>query len=98
MTTQSEQIQQLLDGVESLREEVGSLHERISTLESCLSDAGLQPGAINEELVATISAAIAAYLGVKPHIRQIRLLGSPTWARQGRVSIQASHIFSVRDR
>ena len=43
-----------------------------------------------EELIA-ISAAVAAYLGVRVHIRQIRLIGSRAWAQEGRVSIQASH-------
>ena len=41
-----------------------------------------------------ISAAIAAYLGVMPHIRQISLVGGAFWAQQGRVTIQASHTFS----
>jgi methylmalonyl-CoA carboxyltransferase large subunit len=47
--------------------------------------------AITEEELLAISAAIAAYLGVRAHIRQIRLLSSNAWAQQGRVSIQASH-------
>jgi methylmalonyl-CoA carboxyltransferase large subunit len=46
---------------------------------------------LNEELLLVISSAIAAYLGKKPHIRQIRLLASPAWAQQGRVTIMASH-------
>lgn len=46
---------------------------------------------IGEEEVLAISAAIAAFLGVRAHIRQIRLLSSNAWAQQGRVSIQASH-------
>jgi methylmalonyl-CoA carboxyltransferase large subunit len=50
---------------------------------------------LNEELILTISAAIAAFLGKKPHIRQIRLIGSTAWAQQGRVMIQASHALSV---
>jgi methylmalonyl-CoA carboxyltransferase 12S subunit len=49
----------------------------------------------SEELVLVIGAAIAAFLGKKPHIRQIRLLGSGAWAQQGRVTIQASHTLSV---
>jgi len=47
--------------------------------------------AITEEELLAISAAIGAYLGVRAHIRQIRLLGTSAWAQQGRVSIQASH-------
>ncbi len=48
------------------------------------------PGITEEEILA-VSAALAAYLGVRLRIRQIRLLGSSAWAQQGRVSIQASH-------
>jgi methylmalonyl-CoA carboxyltransferase large subunit len=51
---------------------------------------------LSEELILVISAAIAAFLGKKPHIRQIRLLGSGTWSQQGRVMIQASHDLAVR--
>jgi methylmalonyl-CoA carboxyltransferase large subunit len=47
-------------------------------------------------LLAIISAALAAYLGVKPYIRQVRLLGGATWAQVGRVTIQASHILQIR--
>src|SRR4051812_14414057 len=45
------------------------------------------PG-LDEELVLVIGAAIAAFLGKRPHIRQIRLIGSAAWAQQGRVTIQ----------
>jgi methylmalonyl-CoA carboxyltransferase large subunit len=50
---------------------------------------------LDEELVLVISAAIAAFLGKKAHIRQISLVGSGVWAQQGRVTIQASHALSV---
>jgi methylmalonyl-CoA carboxyltransferase large subunit len=49
------------------------------------------PAAITEDELLAISAAIGAYLGVRAHIRQIRLVGTSAWAQQGRVSIQASH-------
>jgi methylmalonyl-CoA carboxyltransferase large subunit len=50
------------------------------------------PGEVlSEELILVIGAAIAAFLGKKPHIRQIRLVGSAAWAQQGRITIQASH-------
>jgi methylmalonyl-CoA carboxyltransferase 12S subunit len=45
---------------------------------------------ISPDVVLAISAAVAAYLGERPHIRAIRLIGSSRWAQQGRVSIQAS--------
>ena len=46
---------------------------------------------ISEEEVLAISAALAAWLGVRAHIRQIRLIRTGAWAQQGRVTIQASH-------
>jgi methylmalonyl-CoA carboxyltransferase large subunit len=51
---------------------------------------------LREELLLVISAAIAAYLGKKPYIRQIRLVGTTAWAQQGRVTIQASHALAPR--
>jgi len=49
-----------------------------------------KPDITEEELIA-VSAALGAYFGFRVHIKQIRLLSSPAWAQQGRVSIQASH-------
>ena len=49
------------------------------------------PAGITEEELIAISAAIGAYLGVRAHIRQIRLVSTAAWAQEGRVSIQASH-------
>jgi methylmalonyl-CoA carboxyltransferase large subunit len=46
---------------------------------------------ISEEILLVISAAVAAFLGERVPIRQIRLISSPGWALQGRVFIQASH-------
>jgi methylmalonyl-CoA carboxyltransferase large subunit len=51
---------------------------------------------LTEELLLVISAAVAAYLGKKPHIQQIRLIGETTWAQQGRVAIQASHSLATQ--
>ena len=45
----------------------------------------------NEDLLLAISAAVAAYLGKRPRIRAIRLVGAGDWAQQGRVFVQASH-------
>ena len=52
---------------------------------------GTRAAEITEEELLAISAAIGAYLGVRAHIRQIRLVSTSAWAQQGRVSIQASH-------
>jgi methylmalonyl-CoA carboxyltransferase large subunit len=53
--------------------------------------AGPAAEGLSEEILLVISAAIAAYLGKKAPIRQIRLLRSDAWAQQGRATIQASH-------
>jgi len=44
---------------------------------------------ITEEEILAVSAALGAYLGVRVHIRQVRLLSSSAWAQQGRVLVQA---------
>jgi methylmalonyl-CoA carboxyltransferase large subunit len=93
----------LSEALRAIREELARLGERVAALEA---EAGLKPRPapppapkaeeISEELVLVISAAVAAFLGKKPHIRQIRLLGSAVWAQQGRVTIQASHTLPVQ--
>jgi methylmalonyl-CoA carboxyltransferase 12S subunit len=52
---------------------------------------------ISEETLIAISAAVAAYLGVRAHIKTIRLIGSGAWAQQGRVFLQASHRLNVQN-
>ncbi|MBV8487001.1 MAG: hypothetical protein JO161_01865, partial [Planctomycetaceae bacterium] len=87
-------------------------HERITALEAAAgaSRQGAAPAAasaaapapvpqsLSEEVLLIVSAAIAAFLGKKPHIRQIRLIGSPLWAQEGRLTIQASHALSIHSR
>jgi methylmalonyl-CoA carboxyltransferase large subunit len=95
MSSGKADLQPVLTAVDALREEVSRLGGRVAALESALAEvkgaAAAADESINEELVMTISAAIAAYLGVKPRIRQIRLLGNASWAQTGRITIQASH-------
>jgi methylmalonyl-CoA carboxyltransferase 12S subunit len=62
------------------------IFEAPPTTSSVAAEAG-----ISEEEVLAISAALAAWLGVHAHIRQIRLIRTGAWAQQGRVTIQASH-------
>ena len=54
-----------------------------------------EPEEISPEILMAISAAVAAYLGKRAHIRTVRLLSSTAWAQQGRVNIQASHRLNV---
>jgi methylmalonyl-CoA carboxyltransferase 12S subunit len=106
MKTDTADLVRLTQAVEALRQEVGRLGERVAALENvsgAATPATVPPAApasasaaegLSEELVLVISAAIAAFLGKKAHIRQIRLLGSAAWAQQGRATIQASHALS----
>src|SRR5689334_19330373 len=95
----------ILDALGAIRQELTHLGERVAALEAA---AGVktaatapavpletEPESLSEELVLVLSAAIAAFLGTKPHIRQIRLLGNAAWAQQGRATIQASHALPV---
>src|SRR5262249_36950231 len=106
METESANWSRLSDAIESLRQQLERLGERVAALEKAASSvppaaawatagtAVAQPPAVeglSEEVVLVISAAVAAFLGKKAPIRQIRLLGSTAWAQQGRVTIQASH-------
>jgi hypothetical protein len=79
----------LARAVTALREEVARLAGRVAVLER---------EELDDELLLVLSAAIAAYLGKKPYLRQVRLVRSATWSHQGRVSIQGSHALAVPHR
>lgn len=104
MPPESNDLARLLDAVESLRGEVARLSERLAAIEKAApaqvgaaSPEAVRPDeAIAPELVFAISAAVAAFLGKRAHVRQIRLLGSAAWAQQGRVTVQASHRLEVQ--
>lgn len=49
---------------------------------------------ISPEILLAISAAVAAYLGERAHIRAVRLISHTRWSQEGRVSLQASHHLS----
>jgi methylmalonyl-CoA carboxyltransferase large subunit len=88
--------------LDALRAEVAELRQRVALLEGKLPAAAhtrespvpASSEEIDAETLAAISAALAAYLGVTPRIRQVRLLRGTSWAQQGRVTIQASHTLS----
>ncbi len=103
---------QVAEALTDLRQELARLGERVAALEAAvaapapkekLADGSteretqaVRAEVISEELLAVLSAAIAAYLGKKPHLRQIRLIGTTSWGQQGRVTIEASHALGVR--
>lgn len=93
---------ELLVILEDLQKAVSELSARVATLEGASvspEPAVAEPNppaapareTITDEELLAISGALAAYLGVRVHIRQIRLISSRAWASEGRVSIQASH-------
>jgi methylmalonyl-CoA carboxyltransferase large subunit len=106
-TADSAGLHQALEGV---RDELRRLGERVAALEASAGVKPRAPApapaaapappaqaeGVSEEILLVISAAIAAFLGKKPHIRQIRLLGTTAWSQQGRVTIQASHALAVQ--
>lgn len=100
MNTETPSLADVARTLASLQAELAGISRRLAALEARSEEA--KPVAdrprpaeeLDEETIATIGAAIAAYLGKKAHIRQIQLLGSATWAQQGRVTIQASHALS----
>jgi methylmalonyl-CoA carboxyltransferase large subunit len=105
METETVNCAQVSAALGALRQELNRLSERVAALEAAAGGILRAPvpvppappvEGLTEELILVISAAIAAFLGKRPHIRQIRLLGAATWAQQGRVTIQASHDLAVR--
>ncbi|HVS35925.1 MAG TPA: hypothetical protein VMS17_10120 [Gemmataceae bacterium] len=90
MTSESADLARMIDPPEWLRGQAARLNSRGAALEAHIGKSAVEP--LSEELVMVVSAAIAAFLGKRPHIRQIRLLRSDAWAQQGRAIIQASHM------
>jgi methylmalonyl-CoA carboxyltransferase large subunit len=98
MAKESVTLAQVADALNALRQELSQLSERVATLEAraaraspAAAPSGPAAEGLSEELVLVLSAAIAAFLGKKAPIRQIRLISSAAWAQQGRVTIHASH-------
>lgn len=90
--------------IKTLEDEIQELRQRVEKLEALLRAAKEAPGTdghkaaapapapeLTPEIVLAISAAVAAFLGKRASIRQIRLTGETPWAQQGRATVQASH-------
>ena len=73
-----------------MREEIDALKRRLQALEGSAVRAAA-PAPPSEEDLLAISAAVAAFLGVRARIRQVRLLQSSAWAQVGRIGTHASH-------
>ncbi len=75
----------------SMRAELEALTLRVQALEVSAAKAAAAPMPITEEDMIAISAAVAAFLGVRARIRQVRLVHSSAWAQVGRMGTHASH-------
>lgn len=100
----------LAESLADLRRTIGMLTDRVAALESKLAsptvdsprngvsvavDTSRRNEEVTPEIIAVITAALAAHLGIRLHIRQIRLAGNEAWAQQGRATIQASHALTI---
>jgi methylmalonyl-CoA carboxyltransferase 12S subunit len=85
-----------------LEAEVLELRQRIEKLEALLAASAQKekqqaaappaiPYQIAPDILLAISAAVAAFLGKRATIHQVRLTGTTAWANQGRATVQASH-------
>lgn len=105
------QTKDAVNELESLKSALAAILNRISSLEAAIqpgSGAAAAPAAapqpapepepeeISDEVMLALSAAVAAFLGERAHIRTVRLARSGAWAQQGRVFIQASHRINVQ--
>lgn len=74
-----------------MRTEIAALTQRVHTLEQRAAKAVAIPAPVSEDDMIAISAAVAAFLGVRARIRQVRLVHSSAWAQVGRMGMHASH-------
>jgi methylmalonyl-CoA carboxyltransferase large subunit len=82
---------QRVQALDAVREELGALKLQVSALEQSAAQAAAKPAPVTEEDMIAISAAVAAYLGVRARIRQVRLVQSSAWGQVGRMGSHASH-------
>jgi methylmalonyl-CoA carboxyltransferase 12S subunit len=85
-----------------LEAEVLELRQRVEKLEALLANSSAKKekpadsgpvvhGESSRDVLLAITAAVAAFLGKRATIHQIRLTGTTAWAMQGRATVQASH-------
>jgi methylmalonyl-CoA carboxyltransferase large subunit len=89
-------LRSLSEQIEALRRQVEALTERLTQIEGPAPAAQPKEEGISGETLTILAAAVAAYLGKRAPIRQVRLAGSQAWAQQGRAFIQASHRIEIK--
>jgi methylmalonyl-CoA carboxyltransferase large subunit len=82
---------QRVQALDAVRAELADLKLQVSALEQSAAKAAAAPTPVTEEDMIAISAAVAAFLGVRARIRQVRLVHSSAWAQVGRMGTHASH-------
>jgi methylmalonyl-CoA carboxyltransferase 12S subunit len=82
--------------IAQLKQMLEIITQRLASMEGAAAAAPPPEAEFSEETLLAIAAAVAAYLGHKPKIKQIRLVRQAHWAQEGRVSIQASHRIQVQ--
>lgn len=108
LATLTTELARVTESVNALSERVGALEatgpvgsatqggtDRRSGSQESSSDVTEE---IDEQTLVLISAAIAAFLGKTPRIRQIRLRNTASWAQEGRATIHASHALTKQPR
>lgn len=83
---------ELLALIAQMRQEIGTLSRRVNELEQRMGER-IAPAdtAPSEDTLLAISAAVAAFLGVRARIRHVRLVHSSAWAQVGRMGVHAAH-------
>jgi methylmalonyl-CoA carboxyltransferase 12S subunit len=77
--------------IAQMREQINALSRRVNELELRVADVDAVAAVPSEEELLAISAAVAAFLGVRASIRQVRLVHSSAWGQVGRIGVHASH-------
>jgi methylmalonyl-CoA carboxyltransferase large subunit len=85
LETQVMELRQRVEKLEMLSESLSKSKQAAEASPSTVH------GEISGEVLLAITAAVAAFLGKRATIHQIRLTGSTAWAMEGRATVQASH-------
>ena len=80
--------------LEELLATVAALAARVEALESELQSvrAEIPAPPVPDEVVLAITAAVAAFLGHRAKLKQIRYSPRPEWAQQGRAAMQRRNL------
>lgn len=80
--------------LEELLATVAALAARVEALENELQSvrAEIPAPPVPDEVVLAITAAVAAFLGHRAKLKQIRYSPRPEWAQQGRAAMQRRNL------